>query len=643
MQKDTFDSVPHRHFSALQRLKEILESRVRMLLLFRRFFSSPSTKMSFEHPRTLFKWLFLSILIGLGVGTGIIIFYEAVRWFTEWGLGWIVGYVPPAAVGEGSPQVMSFWSASRPWLLPLVTTLGGLVAGIVVFTLAPEAEGHGTDKMITNFHQGRQIRWFAPLVKLFMSALLIGTGGSAGPEGPAGQIGVGFGSLLSRWFRLDTQDQRIAMASGMGAGVGAIFRAPLGGAVFATEILYKDDLEQDALIPALIASIVSYSVFAAWIGWNTLFTLPVTSGISSPLQLVYYVILGVLCGGVGVLMERTFHAIEHFFQHLHLPRWLKPALGGLIVGLIGLAFPQILGMSYGWVQVAILGTGIFSFSLLLLLLLPFLKILATSFSLGSGGPGGLFGPGMVIGGLLGAAVWRISFHWLPGLPTTPTTFILISMMALFGSISRAPLAMMLMVAEMSGNLSLLAPAMLAVGVAYLVIGQHTMYPSQPETRADSPAHRWQMSFPLLTLLTVQQAMRPLGSSLQVGQTIAEAAQVLQASDHSEMPVFDSQKRLVGALSLAKISQVLPENQSNQIIEEVMTRDVCTCSSDMTLYTVLERMITKHLHWLVVLDPNLDGEHGHLLGVLTMEDIIRQYQTALTKDSQQRKGSKRTFL
>lgn len=492
MLKNDLERVPPiPHLSLPQQGKKILGHRLQVILAVRSFFSLQATKISLESPRYLFKWLFLSILIGIGVGAGIIVFYEMVRWFTDWGLGWIVGYVPPAAVGEGSPQVMSFWSAAHPWLLPLVTTLGGLIAGIIVFTIAPEAEGHGTDKFITTFHEGRSIRWFAPLVKLFMSALLIGTGGSAGPEGPAGQIGAGFGSLLARWLRLNIQDQRIAMASGMGAGVGAIFRAPLGGAVLATEILYKDDLEKEALIPALIASIVSYSVFAVWVGWNPLFALPATPGISSPWQLVYYIILGALCGGVAIVMERTFHTVERFFHSVRLPRWLKPALGGFMVGLIGLAFPQILGMSYGWVQVAILGTGIFSFSLLILLIMPFLKILTTSFSLSSGGPGGLFGPGIVIGGLVGAAVWRLSFPWLPGLPTTPVPFILISMMALFGSISRAPLAMMLMVAEMSGNLSLLAPAMIAVGTAYLVVGQNTMYPSQPETRVASPAHRLQ--------------------------------------------------------------------------------------------------------------------------------------------------------
>jgi len=169
---------------------------------------------------------------------------------------------------------MPFWNAARPWLLPVITTAGGLVAGIMVFSLAPEAEGHGTDAAIGAFHQGKPIRARIPLIKLVASAITIGSGGSAGREGPSAQISAGFGSLLADVLHLDTQDRRIALATGIGAGIGAIFRAPLGGAILAAEILYKEDLEVEAIIPALIASIVGYSVFGNWSGWNPIFTPP---------------------------------------------------------------------------------------------------------------------------------------------------------------------------------------------------------------------------------------------------------------------------------------------------------------------------------------------------------------------------------
>jgi CIC family chloride channel protein len=396
-----------------------------------------------------------------------------------------------------------------------------LLAGIIVFSLAPEAEGHGTDAAIDAFHKGKSIRARIPLVKLVASAITIGTGGSAGREGPSAQISAGFGSLLANLLRLDTQDRRIALATGIGAGIGAIFRAPLGGAILAAEILYKDDLEVEAIIPALIASIVGYSVFGGWSGWNPIFVPPLNTAFNSPPQLLYYIVLGLLCGGVGLLYARGFYGITHFFHRLKLPRWLKPGIGGLMVGLIGLVLPQALGMGYGWIQIS-MGSGLFSIPLWVILILPFAKIVTTGFSIGSGGSGGIFGPGMVIGGKLGAAVWRLSYHVLPGLPDTAAPFVIVGMMALFGSIAHAPLAVMLMVAEMTGNLSMLASAMIAVGIASALVGKDTIYTSQVDTRADSPAHRLQMSVPLLSTLSVGQAMAAMTLFLSPEQSVAEA-------------------------------------------------------------------------------------------------------------------------
>jgi CIC family chloride channel protein len=192
-----------------------------------------------------------------------------------------------------------------------------------------------------------------------------------------------------------------------------------------------------------------------------------------------------------------------------------------MVGLIGLVLPQALGMGYGWIQIS-MGSGLFSIPLWVILILPFAKIVTTGFSIGSGGSGGIFGPGMVIGGKLGAAVWRLSYHVLPGLPDTAAPFVIVGMMALFGSIAHAPLAVMLMVAEMTGNLSMLASAMIAVGIASALVGKDTIYTSQVDTRADSPAHRLQMSVPLLSTLSVGQAMAAMTLFLSPEQSVAEA-------------------------------------------------------------------------------------------------------------------------
>lgn len=438
---------------------------------------------SFESPRYFLKWVGISTLIGIVAGIGSIAFSAAIHVASGFFFGTIVGYLVPNPAGEGSTRVVSFWAATRPWLLPIVTTLGGLIVGILVFHLAPEAEGHGTDAAISAFHQGKPIRARIPFVKLIASAITIGTGGSAGQEGPMVQMGAGFGSILAVLFHLDAQGRRIALAAGIGAGIGAIFRAPLAGAILAAEILYQSDLEVEVLIPALIASTVGYCIFGAWSGWSPIFATPNDLAFTSPPQLLYYVVLGLLCGLLGRLYARGFYGVTYVFHRLAIPNWLKPAIGGLAIGLIGLAMPQTLGMGDGWVQVS-MGAGLLALPLWVVLLLPLMKILTTGLSIGSGGSGGIFGPGMVIGGMTGALLWRLGYHLLPGLPALPAPFVIVGMMALLGGIAHAPIAVMLMVAEMTGNLSLLAPAMIAVSLSYLLVGKRTIYISQLETRAN---------------------------------------------------------------------------------------------------------------------------------------------------------------
>ncbi|HEU0113119.1 MAG TPA: chloride channel protein, partial [Thermomicrobiales bacterium] len=439
---------------------------------------------------------------------------------THFFLGGIVGYLPPAPVGEGEPILRPM---ARPWLLPMVTALGGLLSGIIVFSLAPEAEGHGTDAAIAAIlHKGGRLRARVAPVKIVASAITIGSGGSGGREGPAAQISATFGSILSGWLRLNPADRRIAVAAGMGAGIGAIFRAPLGGALMACEILYLHDLEVEALIPALIASIVGYSVFGAIEGWQPIFGAQPGLGFDHPLTLVYYAALGVCCGVVGLLYARSFYGVEAVFHRLGLPRWLKPALGGLIVGLLGLVVQGAIHTGYGWVQIA-MGPRLLTLPLWLVLALPFAKILATSLSIGSGGSGGIFGPGMVIGAFLGAAFWRLGHGLLPGLPDNPAPFVIIGMIALFGGIAHAPLAMLLMVGEMTGNLSLLAPAMVAVALSTALVGDATIYRSQAPNRASAPAHRVRLSFPLLSSLLVRDAMTPAAPLAPEGEPPVDVA------------------------------------------------------------------------------------------------------------------------
>ena len=268
-----------------------MESNRYMQSLRQRFLATvlPESR-GFEGTPYMAKWLVLGTAIGIIAGLGAVLFARAIGLVTDVLLGGIAGYVPPGPIGEGVPVIQAM---SRPWLLPVVTTLGGLLSGIIVFRFAPEAEGHGTDAAIAAIHyHGGKLRARVAPVKLIASALTIGSGGSAGREGPAAQISATFGSVLATWLGLSAQDRRVAVAAGMGAGIGAIFRAPLGGAVMAAEILYLHDIEVEALIPALIASIVGYSVFGLFEGWEPIFGAQPGLAFENPATLVYYALLG---------------------------------------------------------------------------------------------------------------------------------------------------------------------------------------------------------------------------------------------------------------------------------------------------------------------------------------------------------------
>ncbi len=592
---------------------------------------------SFESPRFILKWFFISTLIGIIAGIGAIAFYVAIRFATDVFLTRLVGYQPPEPAGEGHPTIMSFWAAARPWLLPVITTAGGLVAGIIVFSLAPEAEGHGTDAAIAAFHEGKAIRARIPLVKLVASAITIGTGGSAGREGPAAQISAGFGSILATLLGLNTQDRRIALTVGIGAGIGAIFRAPLGGAILAAEILYTSDLEVEAIIPALIASIVGYSIFGLWSGWGPIFTPPANLAFTSPPQLLYYVVLGILCGLLGSFYAHGFYGITHLFHRLRLPNWIKPAVGGLLVGFIGLLVPQALGMGYGWIQVS-MGSELLSLPLWVVVLLPFAKILTTGLSIGSGGSGGIFGPGMVIGGMTGAFLWRLSYHVLPGLPATPGPFVIVGMMALFGGVAHAPLAVMLMVAEMTGNLSLLAPAMIAVSLASLIVGKTTIYSSQLENRAASPAHRFQFTFPLLSTLLVRQAMVPISVSLRENQTAAEAARLLAENDLRGAPVLSEEGMLQGVLTQTDIDRVPSAQHDQYQVKEMMKHTVLMLHADEALDEALEELTMSRVSWAPVTEEiKSRTQNQRVIGIISIPQMVQFYRETLVKDSHQVRG------
>jgi CIC family chloride channel protein len=438
-----------------------------------------------------YRLLFYSALIGIVGGLGAQLFVWLLNLAERLLLVGLAGYQPPEP-GSLNPQpVIGPWGL---WLIPVVTTLGGLLSGILVYTFAPEAEGHGTDAAVEAFHfKGGKIRPIVPLIKTIASAITIGSGGAAGREGPTAQISVGVGSIFADVMRLPDEDRRTLVLAGMAAGLAAIFRSPLGMAIFAVEILYSGmAFETEALIYTVIASVIAYAVNGLFVGWSPIFLFPQTVHFTQPIALVGYATLGIVAGVVGAIEPPIFYGIRDLFRSLKMPNHIKPAIGGLLMGLLAVAAPETISTGYGWVQKAMTGDYI-GWSLIFLALA---KILAMSLTISSGGSGGVFGPNVYIGGMVGAWVAFVMDKFIPGAAFNPAAFAVVGMAAVFAGTARVPIATLIMVSEMTGGYGLIVPSMLATTIAFVV--QRTvsarfryprLYEAQVELRTDSPTHQ----------------------------------------------------------------------------------------------------------------------------------------------------------
>lgn len=395
----------------------------------------------------------------------------------------IAGYRPPGLSVSGSlPQLIG---SHGLWLVPAVTTAGGLISGALVYGFAPEAEGHGTDTVVDAFHhnQGKLRNRVAP-VKMLASAITIGSGGSAGREGPIALVAAGMASIYASLTHRSEEERRLLLLTGMAAGLSAIFRSPLGTGVFAIEVLYGSmEFETEALLYTMTASAVAYTVNGAFVGFQPLFHVPQIKipGLSDYL---WFAALGIVCGPVATLLPVVFYRTRDFFRGIPIPRWIKPGLGGLCVGLIALRLPEVLGGGYGWMQGAIDG----HLALKLLVVLVFAKMAAFALTVSSGGSGGVFAPSLFVGAMLGSA-FSILCH------QPAAVFTILGMAAVFGAAASVPVATMLMVTEMAGGYHLLAAAALAVTISYTIqrklsffFRYRSLYQDQVAAAIDSPAH-----------------------------------------------------------------------------------------------------------------------------------------------------------
>ncbi|HID43328.1 MAG TPA: CBS domain-containing protein [Archaeoglobaceae archaeon] len=580
------------------------------------------------------KWIIIGILLGIIAGSGAIAFYASLEFTTSLLTTVVTGFDPPDS-GNTLEETLNWHPPENPLLLIPVITIACFISGLIVYGLAPEAEGHGTDAAIASFHKaGGEIRTRIPIIKTIASSLVIGSGGSAGREGPTAQISAGIGSLVAKLLKLSVRDRRIAVAVGIGAGVGSIFKAPLGGAILAAEILYIKDFETDALMPGFVASTVGYVVFCTYHGYEPTFSFP--DVIIHPVQLPFFALTGLICGFFGILyvtaFYRTHEVFSSFFKQHNLPVYLKPAVGALITGLLAVTlmeiFPDekgaaglgILGMGYGFLQLAMYNM----LPLKIMFLIGVAKILSTSFTIGSGGSGGVFAPGLVIGGMVGGATGAVLHSIFPTIVTTDLipAFVAVGMIALFGGISKAPIAVMIMICEMTGNYSLFFPAMVSVAISYIITGKRTIYIEQVETKADSPAHRAEMLVDVLEDIKVREAMVPEDRVVIVSphNTILDVMKMVEETGHIGYPVMEKGE-IVGIITFEDIEKVPVEERAERLVRDVMTEDIIHIHEDDSLEVALKKLVSYDIGRLPVVDRH---NKKKLIGLLTRSDIMKAH-------------------
>lgn len=567
-----------------------------------------------------FRWPLMSMVVGVVSGCGAILFEEMLRYALYHFLHLPTGFMEPMKGTEA--QAVAALAATRSWWFLIIPALGGLVSGLLVFLIAPEAEGHGTDAMIEAFHRGGgYIRKRVPLVKILASAITIGSGGSAGKEGPIAQIGAGFGSFLATVLKLRPRDRRILVLAGAAGGIGAIFHAPLGAALFAPEVLYREtEFEFEAILPCIVSSIVASSIFDQYFGRSALFFPgPVDF---APKELLPYAIFGVVCALVGWLYVKIFYEVarDRFFTRVRIAKSLKPALGGLMLGVIAFSLPQVMDGGYGWVQAALEGKIFWG----TMLLLALMKIVATSCTISSGGSGGVFGPSVFIGAMLGGAFGFLGHQLAPGWVIHPNAFILVGIGGFFAGVAKVPVSSIIMACEMCASYVLLVPLMLVSTISYLLLGRVSLYEKQVVTRLASPAHLTEFARGLLEKMQVSEVIKLRQvTTIPENMPFDQLVQVVSGSQENYFPVVDQNGRMTGILSINDIREVMFEEGLRRLIvaKDVATPNVVRVLADDSLQEALDKMVLLNVDGLPVVQAEAPDK---IVSMISKRGIIGYY-------------------
>jgi len=547
--------------------------------------------------------LLLATLIGALAGLGSVAFILLIRFFEK---VFFAGIFP----AMGSNHYLVF-------LLPL---LGGLLIGPLIQRFPTEAKGDGVPSaMETIALHGGIIRPRTVGLRTLTAAVTIGSGGSVGREAPIAQIGAAIGSVVGQFLKVSASRMRLFVACGAAGGIAAVFNAPIGGVFFSLEVLLGD-FSAATFAPIVIASVISTAVARLLLGNVLIFQVPpyILAGFQ---DLVLSAVLGAFCGLAATFFMRGLESAEKYFSSSRIPLWARAAVGGGMAGLIAVFFPQVLGTDATTLDAAFEGM----FPWFMLLLIGYLKIVATTFSLGSGGSGGVLGPSIFIGGILGAFVGTVANAWFPGQVGFIGGDALIGMAAFLAPVIGGPITSILILFEMAGNYAIILPLLVAVVNAMLVAHQFSRYSLYThklhEKGIDLVAGREEG---ILKQVRVRDVMREKFETVSPSESLGSLATFFFSSKIDYLYLTGERGDLRGVVSLTDLRPHLKEESLWPLVcaQDVATLDPVAVMPSETLLDALNKFAYRNVVQLpVVSDPHT----RRLIGVVRRSDLLEGYQ------------------
>lgn len=579
-------------FSKLQEWKPAISFNIRKIIYYLR-----TSDASY--------FFIFSILVGSGGGLGAVIFR------------WMIAQFKSLFFVKGG-ELLHFMGQYSVIIIPAA---GGLIVGLLVYFFAREAKGHGVPEVMNAvITGGGKIRPRVAVVKAVASSVCIGSGGSVGREGPIIQIGSALGSAIGQFLKLSEEKTKTLVGCGAAAGIAATFNSPLGGIFFGLEVILREyGLRNFSSV--VLSSVTATVISRHFLGNQPAFHLP-PFALYSPTDFIYYLVFGFFTAFIAWLFVKTLYKSEDIFNAIKMPEYLKPVLGGLGIGIIGIKFPQIFGVGYETIEASIRG----DYVLWVIIALVFLKLLATSLTLGSGGSGGVFAPSLYIGALLGEAFGLIVHKIIPGTVIPPGAFALVGMASVFAGTSQAPMSAILLLFEMTGNYRILPPLMITCVLSAMLVKWRTKYSIYTlklvRRGIDVDMHSYG---DMMESITVEDAMVKEVITVSEKDTITDVGLKIKHTSHRGFPVMGSDGLLSGIVTRADINRALAAGDTKSPVKNIMTTSLIVCYPDESLRTALHKMASRNIGRI----PVVDRTNERLLrGILTRKSLLASYNKAI---------------